>query len=105
MIRDFIVFVLNIFVLEPFQVEISQRLDRLGAPPAVIRDVMNCASAAQPVLVQRFSDDPMWAAGTVLRLWLGTRTYQDVLRAEVPACAPALGAAQPYLEGAGAQRF
>lgn len=102
MIRDLFVFVLNIFVLEPFQAEISQRLGRLGAPPAVVREVMSCASAAQPVLVERFSNDPFWAAGTVLRLWLGTRTYQAVLRDEVPACGPALSAAQPYLDSAGA---
>jgi hypothetical protein len=53
------------------------------------------------VLVERISGDPWWGAATVVRLWLGTTSYEAVLGDQVPACEPVLRSAQPYLQKAG----
>ncbi|WP_159718967.1 hypothetical protein [Geminicoccus flavidas] len=100
MIWDFVSALVRLFIIEPFQVEVDEHLRRLGAPTAVVQEVASCASAAQPVLVERISEDPWWGAATIVRLWLGTTSYEAVLGAQVPACVPALQAAQPYLQDA-----
>ncbi|WP_191059234.1 hypothetical protein [Geminicoccus harenae] len=98
MVWDVLSALVRLFIIEPFQVELDEHLRRLGAPAAVVQEVASCASAAQPVLVERISGDPWWGVATVVRLWLGTTSYEAVLGDQVPACAPALRAAQPYLQ-------
>ncbi|WP_027132880.1 hypothetical protein [Geminicoccus roseus] len=100
MIWDFVAALVRLFVIEPFQADFDQQLSRLGAPAAVVQEVASCASAAQPVLIERIGNDPWWGAATIVRLWIGTTSYEAVLGDQVPACAPALKAAQPFLQDA-----
>lgn len=96
MLRDFFLMLVGSLIVEPAQAEYSSRLAQLGAPPAVIRDVSSCVSAAHPVLARVYSEDPVHGVMTGIRIWTGMTTYQAVLRAEVPDCRPALEAARPY---------
>lgn len=97
MLRDLFLALINMLVVEPTQAELGGRLGQLGAPPAIMRDVASCISAARPVLTETYSDDPVRGVLTAVRLWVGLTTYDAVLQNEVPACGPALQAAQPYL--------
>lgn len=98
MLSDIFLALVNMFVVEPAQAELGRRLEQLRAPPAIIRDVSDCLSAARPVLIEAYIEDPVRGVLTVVRLWTGLTTYDAVLQDEVPACKPALQAARPYLE-------
>ncbi|GLK85620.1 hypothetical protein [Ancylobacter defluvii] len=97
MLSQLFLTLVNMLVVEPAQAEIGNRLAKLGAPPAITKDVTSCVTAAAPILAQLYSEDPVRGVVTAFRLWSGTTTYSAVLRAEVPACEPALLAAEPYL--------
>ena len=97
MLHEFFLMLVSSLIVEPAQAEFSSRLAQLGAPPAIIRDVSSCVSAAHPALARVYSEDPVHGVITGIRIWTGMTTYQAVLQAEVPACKPALEAARPYL--------
>ncbi|WP_342642769.1 hypothetical protein [Rhodoligotrophos ferricapiens] len=99
MLGELVAFLINLFIVEPIQTEFTSRLERLGAPPQVMQELTSCARAAQPVLVDTYSNDPVSGLWTVLSLWTGMTSFDTVLRQEVPACAGALDRARPYLEG------
>ena len=43
--------------------------------------------------------DPLWAAGTVVSVWIGQAQPEALLVEVVPGCAPAVTAARPFLRG------
>jgi hypothetical protein len=97
MFRDLFLALVNMLVVEPAQTNFSARLAQLGAPPTITQDISSCLSAAQPVLTEMYTDDPVRGVLTAVRLWSGMTTYEVVLQKEVPACGPAFQAARPYL--------
>ena len=97
MLYDLVLMLVSTLIVEPAQREFHSRLNELGAPPAVIRDVSNCVMAAHPVLARVYSEDPVHGIMTSIRIWAGMTTYQAVLQAEVPGCKPALEVARPYI--------
>ncbi|WP_119459458.1 hypothetical protein [Rhodospirillaceae bacterium SYSU D60014] len=102
MFRDFIIFLVNLFVVEPFQEELNGRLAQVGAPQAVVSEVASCASTALPILVERVSSDPWWGTSTIFRIWIGNTTSAVVLGQTVPTCETAIETARPYLGDAAA---
>jgi hypothetical protein len=99
MLQDTMVWLFNLFVVEPAQAELTERLATARAPQAVVRQVVACATAAGPVLAERAAADLGWATTTVVRVWTGSVAPEAVLRDAVPACGSALDAAKPFLEG------
>ncbi|MCI0755402.1 hypothetical protein [Teichococcus vastitatis] len=97
MLYNFFLMLVSSFILEPAQAEFDARLARLGAPPAVVREVSTCVSAAHPVLARTYSENPVHGIATAIRIWTGMASYEAVLQAEVPECKPALDAARPYI--------
>lgn len=100
MIRDFLLSVFSFLVVEPFQAEINQKLAAAQAPAAVIQQVEGCARAAIPVLADRALGDWWWAGTTAVYVGIGMRSPEAVLVQEVPACEPAVRAAQPFISAA-----
>ena len=100
-LRDLFLALVNFLIVEPAQAEFNTRLAQLGAPPTIMRDVGNCVSAAPPVLTEIYADDPVRGVLTAARIWTGLTTYETVLQADVPACGPALQAAQLFLSRSG----
>jgi hypothetical protein len=100
MFRDLVFFLVNLFVVEPFQGELNGRLAEVGAPQAVTSEVASCASAALPILVERVSSDPWWGTATIVRIWVGSTTTGVVLGQTVPTCKTAIEMARPYLGNA-----
>ncbi len=102
MIRDFLVSIFSFLVVEPFQAEINGKLAAARAPAAIIQQVEDCARAALPVLADRALGDWWWAGTTAVYVTIGMQSPESVLTREVPACAPAVRAAQPFLRATGA---
>jgi hypothetical protein len=100
MIRDFILSLVSFFIVEPFQAELNAKLAAAQAPQAIVRDVTSCATAALPVLADRALGDPWWATTTIISVSIGMDSPERVLVEAVPACGPAVRAAQPFLTAA-----
>lgn len=100
MLRDLLLWAFAAFVVDPFQADLAERLAAVQAPRAVVERVTGCARMAVPALADRAVSDPWWAMTTGLGVWIGFSPPEAVLRDVAPAaCAPALDAVRPYLDG------
>lgn len=102
MIRDFILSLVAMFVVEPLQAEFTQRLQAVQAPQAIVRDLATCAQTAAPAIADRVIADWGWGATTAFGLVIGTRTPEAVAAEITPTCGPAVRAARLALTSAGA---
>ncbi|MFM8356424.1 MAG: hypothetical protein ACKOBM_16190 [Gammaproteobacteria bacterium] len=102
MIRDVLVLIANVFIIEPFQAEMSERLASAKAPQAIVQQVMDCAASAPSLLAETFSEDLLGSALIVIKVAIGMTSTEAVLAAKAPACAAALAQARPFLEAEGA---
>jgi hypothetical protein len=100
MIRDFVMSLISFFVIDPFRAEIDQRLAQVGAPAAVVSQMHGCVRAAAPVLIERAMSDWWWTGTTLVSVGVGMTAPERVLVEVVPACGPAVRAAQPFLTAA-----
>ncbi|MCX7325869.1 MAG: hypothetical protein NTZ14_15885 [Hyphomicrobiales bacterium] len=92
--------VLSFFILDPFRAELNQNLAAAQAPAAIVQQVRTCATVGAPALLSRAYGDWWWTGTTMAYVAIGMRSPESVLVEVVPACAPALRAAQPFLTGA-----
>jgi hypothetical protein len=97
--QDFIATLVSLFLVEPFQAEMRERLAAARVPREVVQQVLQCGRVATPVLSERVMADPWWGATTVVRVWAGATTAETVVGEAVPACGPALRAVRPFLNG------
>ncbi len=97
MIEALVSWLIATFLLGPLQADLAERLDAARAPAAVVQQVARCAGEAAPLLVERAAADPVWAVGTVLRVWVGAASPESVLGEATPGCASALDAARPFM--------
>lgn len=100
MTRDFLMFLVTTFVVEPFQAELNQKLSTAQAPPAIISEVSECAKIAIPILADRAMSAPWWGASTMISVWIGTISPESVLTNAAPVCESAVRAVRPYLAAA-----
>jgi len=94
---DLIAALISFLLIEPLGAQIRERLEAARAPQAVIAEVAACARAATPLIVERATSDPWWAASSAVGLWIGTTRPERLLTEAAPACAGAVQAAQPFL--------
>ncbi|MGL4637647.1 MAG: hypothetical protein ACRCWF_16810 [Beijerinckiaceae bacterium] len=97
MVRDFLLSIFSFLVIEPFQAEFNEKLRSVQAPAAVIEQVQACARSAAPVLADKALQDWWWAGTTTVYVAIGMQTPESVMVELVPACAPAINAAKPFL--------
>jgi hypothetical protein len=87
-------------LINPLQAELADKLSAARAPPAIVAEMAACAKTATPLIVQRATSDPWWAASSAFSVWAGTTRPEALLIEVAPGCSGALQAAQPFLTGA-----
>lgn len=97
MIRDLLLWLVTIFVVEPVQGRYERQLAGMESAPAILRDVRQCTVAAPAALVARVTAEPGWAVGRAVDLVIGRDTPSAVLERIVPECGTALAAARAAL--------
>ena len=100
--QDFIAMLVSLFLVEPFQAEMRERLAAARVPREVAQQVIQCGRIATPALTERVLADPWWGATTVVRVWVGATTAEAVFAETVPTCGPAVRALRPFLDGGNA---
>jgi hypothetical protein len=96
---DIFAAIVSFFITGPLQAELSERMNAARAPATIVTDVMTCAGAAAPLVVQRVLSDPGWALTQTFNVWTGQRKAEAVLLDAAPACSAAIEAAGPFLRG------
>lgn len=99
MLRDFFLWALTSFVIEPAMGEMTDRLAQLRVPPAVVQQLQACALEAPPALAAKAANDLWWGASTVIKVAIGLTDAKSVLAEATPGCAAAVGAVRPLLSG------
>ncbi len=99
MLDSVIHLLVRLFVLDPLQAEVSQRLMNAQVPPAMVSRVKSCTTTALPALVKRVQSDPQWAIGISLDVWLKRRSAEQVADEAAPVCRPPIDAVRSYLDG------
>ncbi len=80
----------------PLQSELNSRLAKAGVPAELGAQIKSCLSRGIPSLVERASNEPGWAVGIALDVWLKRTPPERVLDQASPNCRPAIDAARPY---------
>ncbi len=99
MINDLVMYLVSIFIIEPFDAKISDSLQTAQAPAAVVEQLSGCLAAAPVVLADKVRGDWGWAVGAAVKVAVGLDSVEAVVTGAVPECGPALAAARPYLSG------
>ena len=99
LLQDLIATLVSVLLLQPLEAEVKEKLEGARVPQAVVTEVLSCARAAAPIVVQRAASDPVWAMSSVVRVWLGTARPEALLLEAAPGCGPAVAGARPFLAG------
>jgi hypothetical protein len=96
-IRDLLLTLVTLFVVEPFAAELNGSLAAARAPEPLVREVAACAGAAAPAVIERVVADPGWAVFAAVRLTTGMATAEAVILDAAPGCAVAVAEARRFL--------
>ncbi len=98
MISELLAAALSLFLLEPFEAGMRERMAAARASEETVRLVTDCVRRAGPILVERAIADPGVMAATATRLMLGTTTAERVLSGLDPDCTAGFEAVRPLLQ-------
>jgi hypothetical protein len=95
--ENFIASLISMFIVEPLQADLAEKLRAARAPQAVYSEVTGCAQSAAPAIIERATSDPWWAVSSAVGVWIGTASTGDLLAQAAPNCASAVTSARRYL--------
>lgn len=99
MISELLAAAISLFLLEPFEAGMRERMAAARVSEETVRIVSDCVRRSGPLLVERVTSDPGAMAATATRLMLGTTTPERVLSDLDPGCASGFEAVRPLLQG------
>lgn len=97
--QDIIASMVSLFLIEPLQAEMADKLAAARAPQALVAELTACVRDAAPVIVDRANSDPWWAVTSGFQVWIGTARPETLLADAAPSCDGAIRAARPFLTG------
>ena len=87
MISDIAAWLFALFVIDPLQAEMRERLDGANVPVAAIQQSRQCIASHAPRLLRRAGEEPGWAVTTAVGVAVGWTTPVQLLDANDPTCA------------------
>ncbi len=94
MFADIVAWFVTLFVVDPLQAEVRERLDRANASTQLIQQSQQCVSAQAPKLLNRAGGDPAWAVATIAGFSFGLTSPVSLLDTSDPNCAAIAGLLQ-----------
>ncbi|MBB2671510.1 UNVERIFIED_ORG: hypothetical protein GGE44_001061 [Rhizobium esperanzae] len=88
MISDIAAWLFALFVIDPLQAEMRERLDQAGAPVAALQQSQQCVASHGPRLLQRAGEEPGWAFTTAIGVAIGWTAPVQLLDTNDANCAP-----------------
>jgi hypothetical protein len=71
MISEFAAWLFALFVIDPLQAEMRERVAQANLPIEAVQQSQQCLATQGPLLLQRANDDPSWATGTAIGVVFG----------------------------------
>jgi hypothetical protein len=91
MISEIAAWLFALFVVDPLQAEVRQRVDRANLPVRAAQQSQQCIATHGPRLLDQAGDDPAWAAGTAIGIATGWTSPIYLLDINDPNCAALAG--------------
>jgi hypothetical protein len=101
MIHALFSWLLATFVIGPVETELTQRMQDVRAPIAVVQQLKTCVLSATPILVDRATNDVWWGLSTTISVMTGLTDAKTILAETSPSCTAAVSAARPFVSGPG----
>jgi hypothetical protein len=87
MISEFVAWLFTLLVLNPLNADLRQKIDEAGLPVQAFQQSQQCITSHAPRLLERATEDPAWAAWTVVSTSVGWTPVSDLLDEADPNCA------------------
>jgi hypothetical protein len=97
MINGFIMYLVSMFIIEPFNATMTDALREAKAPAAVVEQLNGCITTAPLIVAEKVQADWAWAIGAAVKVAVGLDSVEAVVTRAVPECGPALTSVKPYL--------
>ena len=101
MIRDAVLWLLTMFVIDPVMAEFNDRLGDVRASPALIQQVKACATAAPGAMANKAAGDIWWGVSTAIAVAIGTTDAKSAIAEAAPECATAAATIRALQAGSG----
>lgn len=86
MISDIVAWLFALFVMDPLQAQISERLERAKLSVSAIEQSRQCVASHGPELVARAGEEPGWAITTAVGVATGWTSPAELFDARDPNC-------------------
>jgi len=85
-ISDIAAWLFALFVIDPLQTQISERLEAANVPVAAVQQSRRCIASHAPRLVERAGTEPGWAIATAVGVATGWTAPAELLDPNDPNC-------------------
>jgi hypothetical protein len=97
-LADIAAWLFAVFVVQPFEAEIGQTMERVRAAPEVMTQVRACAAEAPARVRDRAAADWWGTTGTAIGVFVGWQSADSVIASLSPTCADAVARVRPLLQ-------
>lgn len=86
MISEIAAWLFALFVIDPLQAEVRDRVAQANLPIEALQQSQQCVATHGPLLLQRATDDPAWATSTALGVAVGWTSPAELFDIKDPNC-------------------
>lgn len=87
MISDIAAWIFALFVIDPLQAEVRERVAQANLPVEAVQQSQQCVTTHAPLLLERATNDPSWAVGTAVSVAVGWTPPTQLFDTADPNCA------------------
>lgn len=86
MISDVAAWLFAMFIMDPLQAEMRERLASANVPVEQVQQSQQCIASHGPQLLKRAGEEPGWAVATAMGVAVGWNSPVELLDARDPNC-------------------
>ncbi|MHC5234342.1 hypothetical protein ACYSN1_21320 [Brucella sp. LJL56] len=86
MVSDFVAWLFALFVIDPLQTSLTERLDQAKLPNVGMMQIQQCVAAHGKKLLAQAEQEPVWAMTTVVGISVGWVSPSQLLTNADPSC-------------------
>lgn len=86
MISEFAAWLFALFVIDPLQAEVRERVAQANLPMETLQQSQQCVATQGPLLLERATNDPSWATGTAISVAVGWTSPGELFDPKDPNC-------------------
>ena len=92
MFSEVVASIFSVFLIEPLQAEVSERIAAAKAPASIMSASQECLATQAPHLINRATNELGWAVSNAVGISIGWKDPVELLDKNAPGCAQLIGA-------------